>query len=54
MAPGIRAEYSAEGEAIGIEIAAPTHFTVQDVNLVLERLGVAPMAPEEFAPIKAA
>ncbi len=54
MAPGIRVDYSAAGEAIGIEITAPTHVTVQDVNLVLEHLGAAPLAPEEFAPIKAA
>jgi uncharacterized protein YuzE len=54
MRPGIRADYSAAGEAIGLEITAPARVTAEDVNLVLKQLGVPPLAPEEFAPIKAA
>lgn len=52
--PGIRADYSTAGEAIGLEITAPGRVTAEDVNLVLNQLGLPPLAPEEFAPIKAA
>jgi hypothetical protein len=54
MRPGIRADYSHTGEAIGLEITAPARVTAEDVNLVLKQLGLPPLAPEEFAPIKAA
>ena len=54
MRPGIRVDYSATGEAIGIEIASPARVTADDVNVVLKQLNLPPLAHGELAPIKAA
>ena len=52
-APGIRVDYAASGEPIGIEITAPRQVTVTTVNAVLESLGLTVMAPEELVPLEA-
>ncbi len=54
MARGIIVDYDASGEPIGLEITAPAHVSVNDVNEVLEGLGLAVMAPEELGPLHAA
>lgn len=52
--PGVLVDYAAGREPIGIEITAPGQVTVEEVNAVLEKLGLAAMGPEELAPLKAA
>jgi hypothetical protein len=54
MAPGILADFTAKGDPIGLEITAPTQVTAEQINVVLTKLGLAPIAPEELAPLKAA
>jgi len=54
MAPGILADFTAKGEPIGLEITVPTQVTAEQINVVLTKLGLAPIAPEELAPLKAA
>ena len=53
-APGILVDYAGSGEPIGLEITAPAHVTVEQINAVLEVLGLSGMTPEEFAPLRAA
>ena len=53
-APGILVDYAGSGEPIGLEITAPEHVTVEQINAVLAPLGVSGMTPEEFAPLRAA
>ena len=50
---GVLVDYAASGEPIGLEITTPTHVTVDQVNKVLETLGLSAMAPEELAPLHA-
>lgn len=52
--PGIRVDYAGSGSAIGIEITAPAIVTLQQMNAVLSRLGMAKIGPEDLAPLKAA
>ncbi len=54
VAPGLLADFAANGEPIGLEITAPTRVTAAQVNAALRTLGVATLAPEELAPLKAA
>ncbi len=53
-APGILVDYAGSGEPIGLEITAPVHVTVEQINAVLVPLGFARMTPEELAPLCAA
>lgn len=54
VAPGMLADFAVDGALIGLEFTAPSGVTVAQVNAVLRTLGVAPIAPEELAPLKAA
>ncbi len=51
---GIFVDYAASGEPMGLEITAPAHVTVDQINTVLETLGLTAMAPEELTPLHAA
>jgi len=51
---GLLIDYAADGRPIGIEITAPGHVSVGDVNAVLDRLGLDPLRPEEATPLQAA
>jgi hypothetical protein len=51
---GLLVDYAASGEPIGVEITAPGIVSVAEINAVLERIGAAPLAPEEGAPLQAA
>jgi hypothetical protein len=53
-APGILVDYAGSGQPIGLEITAPAHVTVEQINAVLELLGLSGMTPEELAPLHAA
>ncbi len=52
--PGLRVDYDASGKPIGLEITAPSAVTIADVNAVLTRIGVPELAPEDWAPLRAA
>jgi hypothetical protein len=47
-------DYAGSGELIGLEITAPAHVTVEQINAVLVPLGFTRMTPEELAPLRAA
>ncbi len=51
---GILVDYAANGEPIGLEITAPAHVTVDQINTVLETLGLSSMSEEDLAPLHAA
>jgi uncharacterized protein YuzE len=50
---GVLVDYATNGEPIGFEITDPGHVTVAQINTALETLGLATMAPEEWAPLLA-
>ncbi|MGH7483023.1 MAG: DUF2283 domain-containing protein [Longimicrobiales bacterium] len=54
VAKGILVDYGESGDVIGLEITAPGAIAIEDINAVLERLGQAQLAPEEFSPLVAA
>jgi uncharacterized protein YuzE len=51
---GMRVDYDAQGDAIGVEITAPAHVSAENVSKLLERLGHPPLGREEWAPLVAA
>jgi hypothetical protein len=53
-ASGVLVDYAPSGEPIGLEITTPSHVTVDQVNTVLESLGLSAIAPEELAPLHTA
>jgi uncharacterized protein YuzE len=54
VSAGLLVDYSASGDAIGLEILAPTLVTVAQVNAALTTLGLPTLTSEELAPLKAA
>ena len=52
--PGVLVDFSLSGEPIGLEIVTPTSVTVSQINVVLTKLGLAAISPEELAPLQAA
>ncbi len=51
---GLRVDYDEKGTAMGIEITAPAAVDIDHVNALLSRLGHPRLAPEEWAPARAA
>jgi uncharacterized protein YuzE len=51
---GLRVDYDTDGAPMGIEITAPSAAEIEHVNAVLTKLGQPELAPEEWAPAKAA
>ena len=52
--PGLVIDFTAGGQAIGIEITAPTKFSLSALNDVLRELGQAPASQADLAPVLAA
>lgn len=52
--PGLVVDFTAEGQAIGIEITAPTKVTLAALNAVLHELGQPPASQADLAPVLAA
>jgi hypothetical protein len=50
---GLRIDFDAQGTPIGIEITAPALVGIAQLNELLVPLGVAPVEPEEWAPLAA-
>lgn len=53
-APGILVDYSEAGSPIGLEITAPELVTLEEINVVLQRVGQPPIGEDEMAPLRAA
>lgn len=51
---GLLVDYAADGRPIGLEIRSPGYVTVEQVNDVLEQLGLDRITAEELAPLQAA
>jgi hypothetical protein len=47
-------DFTAEGQAIGIEITAPAKVSLSVLNAVLNELGHAPASEADLAPVLAA
>ena len=52
--PGLVIDFNEDGHPIGIEITAPTKVSADDINRVIEGLGLSKMRNEELAPLRAA
>lgn len=52
--PGLVIDFTAEGQAIGIEITAPAKVSLAALNEVLKELGQAPASEADLAPLLAA
>jgi uncharacterized protein YuzE len=53
-AEGILVDYGKGGRPIGIEITAPQHVSLQEINQVAANLNLPPFANEELGPLLAA
>ncbi len=51
---GLLVDYSADGRAIGIEITNPSSLDLAQLNRLLVRIGQAPVARDDLAPLLAA
>ena len=51
---GMVIDFALDGQAIGIEITAPRLLLLQNLNAVLEQLGLAPATEADLAPVLAA
>lgn len=52
--PGLIIDFTADGQAIGIEITAPAKVSLAALNKVLIELGQAPASEADLAPVLAA
>ena len=52
--PGLVIDFTAGGQAIGIEITAPAKLSLAALNDVLRELGQAPASQTDLAPVLAA
>ena len=52
--PGLIIDFTADGQAIGIEITAPAKVSLAALNQVLTELGEAPAEEADLAPVLAA
>jgi hypothetical protein len=52
--PGLIIDFTAEGQAIGIEITTPGKISLAALNAVLKELGHAPASEADLAPVLAA
>ncbi len=47
-------DYAADGQPLGVEITSPDAVTLDRLNSLLTSLGQAPLAEQEFRPLRAA
>ena len=52
--PGLVIDFTADGQAIGIEITAPGKLSLASLNAVLAEIGHAPASEADLAPVLAA
>ncbi|MBI2933836.1 MAG: DUF2283 domain-containing protein [Planctomycetes bacterium] len=53
-AAGILVDYGQDGTPIGLEITTPGRTTANQINQVLQKLGLRPLDPAELSPLRAA
>jgi hypothetical protein len=53
-AHGLIVDFTAEGEARGVEITAPSLVDVDELNAILRELHVEELEPKDLAPLRAA
>ena len=51
---GLIIDFTAEGQAIGLEITAPAKVSLAALNAILKELGQAPASEADLAPVLAA
>jgi hypothetical protein len=51
---GMRVDFDANGNPIGVEITAPSVVTSTQLSELLQRLGQPPLGSDEWAPLQAA
>lgn len=51
---GLLVDYAADGRPIGIEIRSPGYVTVEQIQQLLESLGLSGVSEADLAPLKAA
>lgn len=51
---GLLIDYGESGQAIGIEITAPSQISVDVLNEILTKLNLRPIEPSEMSPLLAA
>jgi hypothetical protein len=54
MEPGYLVDLAADGRPIGIEMPSPSLVTLDGLNRILNELQLAPLEPQELAPLVAA
>jgi uncharacterized protein YuzE len=47
-------DYAADGSALGIEIVAPGHVTLAEINEAFDRIGLERPEPRDLEPLRAA
>ena len=47
-------DYGASGRPVGIEITAPQAVSLERLNQLLAELGLAPLAEQDYKPVRAA
>ena len=47
-------DYGATGRPVGVEITAPQAVTLERLNQLLAELGLAPLAEQDYEPLRAA
>jgi len=50
----MRVDYDSAGNAIGIELTAPSQVTLDQISQLLTRLGQTHLSVDEWAPLKVA
>lgn len=51
---GLIVDFGSDDRPIGLEITAPGHISVDEINEVLRQVGQPPLDPEEVSPLAAA
>ena len=51
---GMRVDYDSAGNAIGVELTAPSQVTWDQIGQLLTRLGQTPLSIDEWAPLRVA
>ncbi len=52
--PGLVVDYAADDRAIGIEIRSPGYVTVEQIQQLIESLGISRVPAADLAPLQAA
>lgn len=54
IAPGIVADFLADGRPSGVEFCSPSTLSLEAANDALHQLAAGPLTPEDLRPLKAA